>query len=103
MAAKSESVTLSRLRTFLRRLPIHQVIEEGFDVIGASVAIVDVVRMLPYVAAEDRRGTVHDWQVGGGVSLALNAIINVSFDLPPHSPDVRGNIDFRVQFWFSCI
>jgi hypothetical protein len=23
--------------------------------------------------------------------------------VPPHSPDVRGNIDFRVQFWFSSI
>src|ERR1019366_2085151 len=47
--------------------------------------------------------TLPGWQAGEGVSLALDAIIIVSFDLPPHSPDVRGNIDSRMQLWFSGI
>src|SRR5690554_3642569 len=34
--------------------PIHQIVEERLDVVGAAVAIVDVVGMLPDVAAEQR-------------------------------------------------
>ena len=35
-------------------LPIDQVIEKRLEIIGASVSVVDVVRVLPYIAAQDR-------------------------------------------------
>src|SRR5690242_9036815 len=40
-------------------VPVHQVVEERLEVIGAPVAVIDVIGVLPYVAAEDRRGAVH--------------------------------------------
>ena len=39
--------------------PIHQVIEERLEVVRPPVAIIDIVGMLPYVAAEDRLGAMH--------------------------------------------
>src|ERR1700680_2530566 len=40
-------------------LPVHQIIDEGLEVVRPAVAIVDVVGVLPYVAAEYRLGTMH--------------------------------------------
>src|SRR6266852_2942074 len=40
-------------------VPVHQVVEESLEVVGPPVAVVDVVRMLPDVAAEDRLGAMH--------------------------------------------
>src|SRR5204862_131413 len=40
-------------------LPIDQTIPERLKVFRTGVAIIDVIRMLPHVAAEDRRGTFH--------------------------------------------
>src|SRR6202049_2788507 len=42
-------------------LPVHQIIDEGLEVVRPAVAIVDVVGVLPYVAAEYRLGTMHQW------------------------------------------
>src|SRR3954447_10893506 len=40
-------------------LPVHEMIDEGFQIIRTAVAIVDVVGVLPDVAAQDRDGAVH--------------------------------------------
>ena len=34
-------------------------IEKGFEIIGPAVAIVDVVGVLPHIAAQDRRAAMH--------------------------------------------
>src|SRR5262245_42494802 len=46
--------------------PIDQVIHPGLEVVGPPVAIVDVVGMLPHVAAEDRLAAVHQWILAVG-------------------------------------
>src|SRR5580692_9856405 len=57
-----------RRRLFRRRfvhlgdvVPVDETLEERLEVIGAPVAIVDVVGVLPDVAAEDRGAAVHQW------------------------------------------
>src|SRR5262249_58272990 len=40
-------------------LPIDQMIHEGLEIVGPAIAVVDVVGMLPDVAAEDRLASVH--------------------------------------------
>src|SRR6202163_4448506 len=40
-------------------VPVDETLEERLEVIGAPVAIVDVIGMLPHVAAEDGRSAVH--------------------------------------------
>src|SRR6185312_10083026 len=40
-------------------LPVHEVFQERLQIVGPAVAIVDVVGVLPDVAAEDRGGAVH--------------------------------------------
>src|ERR1700722_6548605 len=39
-------------------VPVDEILEERLEVIGAPVAIVDIIRMLPDVAAEDRSSAV---------------------------------------------
>src|SRR5476651_2517305 len=39
--------------------PVHQMVEKRLQIIRAAVAVVDVIGMLPDVAAENRRRTVH--------------------------------------------
>src|ERR1700709_1935950 len=39
-------------------VPVDEVIDERLQIVGTAVAIVDVVGMLPDVAAEDRRGAM---------------------------------------------
>src|SRR6201746_2028940 len=39
-------------------VPVDEVIDERLQIVGTAVAVVDVVGMLPDVAAEDRRGAV---------------------------------------------
>src|ERR1700679_640874 len=49
-----------RLFVHLRDVvPIDQMIEERFQIIRPPIAIVDVVGMLPYVAAEDRLAAMY--------------------------------------------
>src|SRR6516165_7176680 len=50
----------SRLVHLLDVFPVHQMIEERFDVIRPAVAVVDVVGMLPHVATQNRFGPVHE-------------------------------------------
>src|SRR5262249_48100045 len=42
-------------------IPIDEMIDERLEVVGPPVAIVDVVGVLPHVAAEDRRRALHQW------------------------------------------
>ena len=35
-------------------------VHEGFEIIGPAVAVIDVVRVLPDVAAQDRLAAVHE-------------------------------------------
>lgn len=37
--------------------PIHDVIDEGLEIVATAVPIVDVISVLPQVHGEDRRGT----------------------------------------------
>src|SRR5579862_6177484 len=39
--------------------PVHQMIEKRLEIVRTAIAIIDVIGMLPDVAAEDRRGAVH--------------------------------------------
>src|SRR3954471_2231576 len=39
--------------------PVHEVLDKRLQIVGTAVAIVDVVGVLPDVAAEDRGGAVH--------------------------------------------
>src|SRR6266481_3299311 len=47
--------------------PVHQMIDERLQIIRAAVAIIDVIRVLPDVDAEDRGGAMHQraFAVGG--------------------------------------
>jgi acetylornithine deacetylase/succinyl-diaminopimelate desuccinylase-like protein len=59
---------LLRLRVHLRHIfPVHQVLDERLEIVRAAVAIVDVIGVLPHVAAEDRRAAVHQraFAIGG--------------------------------------
>src|SRR5204862_1339147 len=48
-----------RVQHLGRVFPIDQVIHERLEVIGPPVAIIDVVRMLPDIAAEDGLASLH--------------------------------------------
>src|ERR1700730_14557263 len=55
-----------RRRLFHRRfvhladvVPIDKTLEERLEIMGAPVAIVDVIGVLPHIAAEDWRGALH--------------------------------------------
>ena len=45
---------------FFDVLPVHQVIQERLEIIRPPVAIVDVIRVLPDVAAQDRCCTMNE-------------------------------------------
>src|SRR6476660_9063175 len=40
-------------------VPVHEVFQERLEIIRTAVAVVDVIGVLPDVAAEDRRGAMH--------------------------------------------
>src|SRR6476659_5532591 len=40
-------------------IPVHEVFQERLEIVRAAVAVVDVVGVLPDVAAENRRGAMH--------------------------------------------
>ena len=42
-----------RYREFLDMLPVDEIIEPGLEVFGPGVAIVDVIAVLPHIAAEN--------------------------------------------------
>src|SRR6476646_9234782 len=44
---------------FFDVLPVHQVIEERLEIVGPPIAIIDIIGMLPHVAAENWRCTVN--------------------------------------------
>src|SRR6478752_1004733 len=39
--------------------PVHEILDERLEIVGTAVAIVDVIGVLPDVAAEDRGRAVH--------------------------------------------
>src|SRR5260370_39148710 len=41
-------------------LPVDQMIQERLEVIWPPIAVVDIVGVLPHIAAEDRLGAVHE-------------------------------------------
>src|SRR5512139_2128991 len=45
---------------FFDVLPVHQVIQERLEIVGPPVAVVDVIGVLPHVAAENRRCTMNE-------------------------------------------
>src|SRR5262245_50140398 len=45
---------------FLDMLPIDEIVEPGLEVLRASIAIVDIVAVVPDIAAKDRRSAVHE-------------------------------------------
>src|SRR5580700_2738159 len=73
-----------RRRLFRRRfvhfgdvVPVDETLEERLEIIGAPVAIVDVIGVLPHVAAEDGRGAVHQrvlavWRLRDGELAVLD-------------------------------
>src|SRR5262245_21840155 len=40
-------------------VPVHQVVDEGLEVVGPAVAVVDVIGVFPYVTTEDRLGALN--------------------------------------------
>jgi len=52
------AATYRRFVPFGDVVPINQVIEEHFEVVRPSVAIIDIVGMFPYVAAQDGLGAM---------------------------------------------
>src|SRR5690606_34027627 len=41
-------------------VPVHEVVDPGLKIIGPAVAVIDVVRMFPDIAAEDWRRPVYE-------------------------------------------
>src|SRR5216683_1666593 len=48
-----------RCKELLDIVPVHHVVEERLEVVGAPVAVVDVIGVLPHVAAKDRFCPMH--------------------------------------------
>src|SRR5262245_42554083 len=54
------AVGMSRLREHvLDMAPIDQIVDEGLEIFGSEIAIIDIIAMLPHIDAEDRLGAVH--------------------------------------------
>src|SRR6516165_11950096 len=71
--ARHDAVRMRAARLFHRRvihlgdvLPIDQMVDEGLEVVRPPVAVVDVVGVLPHVAAEDQLAAVHQWVLAVG-------------------------------------
>src|SRR5262245_24408314 len=47
------------LEHFADVVPIYQVVKECFEVVGTPIAVIDVIGMLPYIAAKYWLGAVH--------------------------------------------
>src|SRR5689334_7900910 len=60
--AQSSAIGLlgRRCEHFFYVLPVHEVIQERLEIVGPPIAVVDVIGVLPYVAAEDRRRSVNE-------------------------------------------
>ena len=43
------NVKASVAKTLRNKIPVHQFVEEGFEKLLAVVAVVDIVRVLPYI------------------------------------------------------
>src|SRR3954462_13482967 len=54
-ASSNSGLVEQRLDVF----PVHEVLDKRLQIVGTAVAVVDVVGVLPDVAAEDRGGAVH--------------------------------------------
>src|SRR6266702_4900115 len=61
---------------FVDMVPVHEVFEKRLQIIRTAVAIVDVIGVLPDVAAEDRAGAMHQrvLAIGGLGDLELAAL-----------------------------
>src|SRR5579862_685912 len=59
MVAGARMLLRRRREHFLDVLPVHQAFEESLEIVGPAIAVVDVVGVLPHVAAEDRRAAVY--------------------------------------------
>src|SRR5829696_7819445 len=55
---RNDGVSGSFAEHLVNVFPVDQAIAESLQIVGTAVAIVDVVGVLPDVAAEDRRGAV---------------------------------------------
>src|SRR5687767_9174477 len=47
--------------TLVDLFPIDQVVPESLEILRPGVAVVDVVRVLPHIAAKDRREAFDQW------------------------------------------
>src|SRR5262249_56855214 len=45
---------------FFNVLPIHQVVEKCLEIVGPPIAVINIIRVLPNVAAKDWRRPVHE-------------------------------------------
>src|SRR5712671_1407533 len=58
-AAMTSGLLHRRVEHLGHVFPIDQMVHEGLEIVRAAVAIVDVVGVLPHVAAEDRLAAMH--------------------------------------------
>src|SRR3546814_7078189 len=79
--ALSQALKFSGAEVLRREVPVHQMVEEGLDEVGAPVLIVEIVGVLPDVAGEDWRLAVRQGGVGvaGADHLQVIAVL--------HQPD----------------
>src|SRR5215208_8104511 len=58
--APEDVENLPRLgKHLLDMLPIDEIVDEGLEILLPPIAIIDVIGMLPHIAAEDRIGALH--------------------------------------------
>src|SRR3546814_14622758 len=72
--ALSQALKFSGAEVLRREVPVHQMVEEGLDEVGAPVLIVEIVGVLPDVAGEDWRLAVRQGGVGVAVADHLPVI-----------------------------
>src|SRR6185437_6358713 len=56
---RARSLLHRSFKHFADVVPVHQMVEEGLQVIGSAIAIIDVIGVLPDIAAEYWPGAVH--------------------------------------------
>ena len=45
-------------------VPVDEIVDEGLEVIGPAIAVVDIIGMLPDIAAQDRMRAACRWRAG---------------------------------------
>ena len=61
---KRDSVESGGRQVGRHEVPVHQLVEEGADVVGAAVLVVEVVSVLPYIHGEQRLLAMGQGQIG---------------------------------------